>query len=368
MRIPFLLPLMLMAAATLTHAQSSKTAPTWAAQFPGEVAINRVPFQSGRSQQIVDTTGLVQNSAVILGLAYRKAAPKSAVQMTGVTIPGLQIYLGHSPSTVSSPSTNFATNRSGPQTLVFSGSYHLPSLPPSLPTTSFAIGFKFTRAFAYSKSRGNLLIEVVIPNVPGNPTYSVDGAATGGTGYEFGVHGPYPGATGHYFGASGGAPSPGGWFSMVGFVFTTSSPPAFAVAYVGASTQRFGAIPLPFDLTGLGAPGNVLYSSLDLPFPMNVTKNSPAPGFMAMTDLFPIPKHSALLGAHLYAQAIYGLPAANALGLVFSNGFAMRLMTHKPEFSSVVASPSSNAQSGIVGWAPWGGVGGPVVELTGVFN
>jgi hypothetical protein len=90
---------------------------------------------------------------------------------------------------------------------------------------------------------------------------------------------------------------------------------AIAVMVLGVSnTLSGGAIPLPLDLTFLGAPGCSLRVSLD------ATDTVVGAGTTA-TWSFNIPNNPALLGVQLYNQAA-SLDSTNAFGFVMSDAYA----------------------------------------------
>lgn len=86
-----------------------------------------------------------------------------------------------------------------------------------------------------------------------------------------------------------------------------------AVMVLGLSNTVFGAIPLPLDLTGLGAPGCPLRVSLDAT--VAVVGGPSAPWN------FSIPNVATLLGMQLYNQAA-PLSSINAFGFVVSDAYA----------------------------------------------
>jgi hypothetical protein len=81
--------------------------------------------------------------------------------------------------------------------------------------------------------------------------------------------------------------------------------------FVGASSSTWRGIPLPFDLTTLGAPGCSLYASGEILLPV---ANFSGTGYLAL----PIPG-SLFAGTRFHTQSMVVDPTANSLGLVFSN-------------------------------------------------
>jgi len=121
---------------------------------------------------------------------------------------------------------------------------------------------------------------------------------------------------------SAGTPSLGAeslerpWTGSVFSVGIGSLPPGSATAVsLGASNTRWGAASLPFDLTGLGAPGCALYASAEAVMPVtNVAGTA--------TLTLAIPNVPGLAGLTFYNQAFVADPAANPLGVTVSNGGA----------------------------------------------
>jgi F5/8 type C domain len=80
----------------------------------------------------------------------------------------------------------------------------------------------------------------------------------------------------------------------------------------GLSASAFGALPLPFELTPLGAPHCWALTSLDATSLATTTTGT-------LTFPFAIPTTSGTLGTRLFQQAVVYAPATNAFGFVVSN-------------------------------------------------
>ncbi len=92
----------------------------------------------------------------------------------------------------------------------------------------------------------------------------------------------------------------------------------FAVVALGLSRTTSGGTALPFDLSGVGMPGCQLLQSAEV-FGLS-TAPSPNP-FLGLTwTATPLP--ASANGVQVFAQAFSLAPAANALGVVASNGIA----------------------------------------------
>jgi hypothetical protein len=91
-----------------------------------------------------------------------------------------------------------------------------------------------------------------------------------------------------------------------------------AFLLIGASRSRWGSTPLPLDLKPLGASGCRLLVSADLVLLMS--KSGGTASFTAT-----IPNASNLVGLTFFEQGYVLDAGANALGLVVSNGGAIKL-------------------------------------------
>ncbi len=96
--------------------------------------------------------------------------------------------------------------------------------------------------------------------------------------------------------------------------------PSTAMAlFSGISNTKWGAIPLPLDLAGLGASGCKLLVSIDFLFPG--TTNAAGVGSFN----FPVPSDKNLIGGGLFHQVAVLDTKANALHFAFSNGLRVTL-------------------------------------------
>jgi hypothetical protein len=91
-------------------------------------------------------------------------------------------------------------------------------------------------------------------------------------------------------------------------------PSSAAFLFTGASRTAWGAIPLPFELGVLGAPGCRLLVSGD------IVTGHPLDALGAASVSFGIPADTGLLGASIHQQFFVLDGGANALGLATTNG------------------------------------------------
>ncbi|MCB9881468.1 MAG: serine hydrolase [Planctomycetes bacterium] len=89
--------------------------------------------------------------------------------------------------------------------------------------------------------------------------------------------------------------------------------PAVGAFFLGLSNTNYFGLPLPFDMTGLGATGCPMDVSLD--FAVGFASGT---GFATL--VVPIPDDDSLPGQVAYFQAVLLDPLANAAGFVVSNG------------------------------------------------
>jgi hypothetical protein len=198
--------------------------------------------------------------------------------------------------------------------------------------SKFVSTVKFTTPFRFMKQAGRNLIMEVINSSPASVSVGFDAAR--GTAVQaarlFGLSTTATtGTVAHNYGlivrfntqGKGGGPTP--VFdvrdmpqinSVLKFELRQANKSSLALLLVGASKKRWGAIPLPFDLTPAGAAGCSLLTSNDL---IGVTRTN-AMGTASLP--LPLPNDRTLIGALFYGQfAVYD-GVTNPLGWVFSNG------------------------------------------------
>jgi hypothetical protein len=327
-----------------------------------------------RFQVLLSGSSFCQTSASLTAVAFRRDAQINEVE-PGKLVPQLDVFVGHSALTPSTMSTQFATNRSGSQTAVFSGSYNLPTLLPAPPVGSgpFLIQIPFGSPFAYQLASGDLLIELVGPgSASTRDEYFIDAAVIGPEGRytvfgQAGVFGAFeqPTLDIDTFTHPLGQLVPGGTLVTQVYGMNAAYPTVFVYG-VYSTISSFG--PLPFDCTAIGAPGNTFYTSLEAFSPVHVPT-----GFGGTYGTFQnvlIPAAPSLGGATLFHQTAHYDPTANTLGLVLSKGMAITLggNTGTPEVNMMGGPSSNSAQGGFVVGGPSGTYAGPVTELSGTFN
>ncbi len=332
--------------------------------IPGSVATqdgNRsspffAAYAAGRVQLIIERSELCQTLAMINQVALRADA---AVIVPKKTISSVKFTMGYAKTTPSGMNLNFAANRSGTQRVMFNGRLDLPAQVAA--SHPFNIVWKFTKPFQFLSKNGDLLLEWSIPLIFSVGSYHLDThQQTAPTGYAhpFGKNGSF--AAPELYGMS--CPSPnklkvGGSLDLRAGSFRNKYPSFVAV---GFSRQQFGPLPLPLDLSSVGAKGNALYVSLDVFFPLAMTGT---PGRWEVKSSAPIPTDTNLKGLWVYAQTVFLDAKANPFGLVFSEGLSLRL-ANKALVSSHTAHYDDTAPGGHVVYAGTG----HVVEFGGVFQ
>lgn len=360
-----LLPLLLVTVATPPAAAQSETRvvpPMWARADGMAHALFPFHYDKVRAQHLIEGDRFCNQSALLLSVRYRIAGPLSGPK-PAVTIPNLTISLGFTMNSAPSMSANFASNIAGALTTVFSGSYNLPAQLATPPVETFNIECKFDRPFLYTRNQGNLLIEHL---VPGKATFQLDyplldGAAAGIPQANWGTAGSF---------GDNSRPSiylnnvtnvvPGGSVEPINAELTQAYP---TVHIYGFSSDTYGPVPLPFDLTPFGAPGNSLYVSLDLLVP--ITPYASGSKFTAISKL-PIPNSSGLSGSTIFMSSLHLDLTANALGIVCAPALATSVDFLTNSGMNLVYAGDTAQPTGR--FIHQGSNGGPVIQLVGFFN
>ena len=183
---------------------------------------------------------------------------------------------------------------------------------PTVPDNSWAVPFPFDAPFVWPNT--NLSWRA---NIYGNSqnnaifTYPLDafsgsaGVATLGTGCR-----ATNGTANTTHSTSGGAL--GGTLTFTGSSGIASPDPAFLL--LGVSSTMWGAIPLPFDLTSLGATGCNLYTDIVTFVSMVTTPTG------TISYPVPVPLNRSLTGQALLSEFLFMNSGANPLGAVTTNG------------------------------------------------
>ena len=336
---------------------------------PSAATVDHTPYVSspftvdvGRFQHLIRGDALTPSVALIREFAYR-ADQRMGSAAKGRVVPKLTLYAGYSPKTPVTMLPSFASNRSGVQTKLYTGSYRLPTQPRLNGPGPWNLVFKLATPFLYTRSKGNLLLEF---EMPGRVTtlywYPIDAfsGSRGGTMKRFGRAGRLVG--GDSYGVSGLGLymlHPDGR-AMLGIDGLRRNYPVLAA--FGLSNTRYGSLRLPFDLAPLGASGNELSVSLDILLPVALRTDPKGDYYGA--GVLPLPKSG--LPARLYGQALIIDAASNRLGIVTSRGIEFGIDPKPGAPTQCVAAADSTQANGVMG-TRWGGpIGGPVIRLSGI--
>jgi hypothetical protein len=348
---------------SLGLAAQTRVVPPIADGFDGN-SMSPFPFiySTVRTQQVWQAAAIARTAAVIQGFAFRADAPSTPMQAWKMY--ALTVTLGPTSASPATLATNFAANRTAAMTTVFQGDLDLPAqVPPQAPAAPFNVTFKIATPFLYQVVQGNLLMEFA--SAPANPTktgYYADAVGIGGAITLFGSNGrPGGGDTLALVGEKPLGLVPGGSVALTTATILKTYPGAL---FLGSSNRNWNALPLPFDLTGAGAPGNWLYTGIEFLLPHSWQQVN---GRWASTALLSVPNDARLTGATVFAQSFLVDPTANQFGVVFSRGLALGIGSAGDQVSAQVGTHDPLAQDGWYALGT-GAAGGAVVEFAGVFG
>jgi hypothetical protein len=246
----------------------------------------------------------------------------------------VQIKLGYTTFDHHSLSLALDSNfNSGTPTTVLSGTINIPTLTgTNTNPADFAMVVPFTTPWAWAPVSGrNLLIEVVNTSTADVLQY-LDAASAAtvtttrlwsntATGtYAQGVTVDFGLIMGFRMAGAGSAiPVLGAVGRPVinkSFDITLSQakPSSAALLFFGFSNTAWGALPLPFDCTVIGAPGCRILAAGDILF--SIATDATGNGKLT----FPVPNSVNLAGSKFYNQYLVADAGANTLGYAFTNG------------------------------------------------
>jgi hypothetical protein len=293
---------------------------------------NTIPFSqiNYRYQQVLLGSELPA-PAVYNALHFRQGG--SAI--TGGNV-NLKLDIGYTTYDPATLTTTFASNyTSGPLTTVYDGTFSFPALPtPNTNPAAFdKIGVPFNAPWIYTPAAGkNILFEVLnrnttsisaaLDNCSGAPNATTTRLYASGTAAVTGS------ATRNYgivvgFGKAGnGSAVPlltNTGYPLIGtpieIVLSAARKSSVAICPIGSSNTMWGALPLPFDMTVLNAPGCFLRAALDGVL-LGVATDASGNGKFTL----PIPNAVGLVGVKFYNQFLVFDAPANTLGIVVTNG------------------------------------------------
>ncbi|MHC4854670.1 MAG: hypothetical protein ACYTF5_21920, partial [Planctomycetota bacterium] len=331
------------ATATLTcapaEAQNTKVVPASATSTEAP-SNSYFPFvyNNTRVQQVWNGPDVVAGVALINSINFRRDGSGGAFPK--IDIPKIVVSIGHTSVSPLTMSTTFAANITSTMTTLVNGKYSLPAQPTvSSPPAAFNIKYPASKPFIYNRQTGHLIMEWIIGSgaATNKVNYILDAiryildairTTTGGGGNvtPFGSWGKFAGNDPAKWSADANKLVPGGAaaFSLTGFNQAYTSK-----LFVGVSNTIYQGLKLPYDLGNIGAPGNFLYTGLDLILPFTLQKTPSAPSYSANLN-FPLPNDNKLIGLKAYAQTYYGDSKANAAGLVASDALTLTVGSGTP--------------------------------------
>ncbi|MCA8968502.1 MAG: hypothetical protein KDC95_01910 [Planctomycetes bacterium] len=346
--------------AAVGHAQQTRIVPPHVATMDANSAITEFLTLPSRTQQLVRGSEFCTTTATLTEVTFRVDA-RASNAWTATTLNGFEAWLGHAATSVGAVSRDFAKNQSGAMVRVFSGNLQLPAqVNGRWKPQPWNVAIKCSTPFVYTRASGDLLIETNFPWANNSfNMYMIDCHGGTGTGYPYGTGGKIGGNPvgltpidsqshpGGFLGVLGGFPTP---------VIPVTTP---VVVLFGFSDKFFGSIPLPLDLTPLGAPGNSLYVSPDIFVATTMTQ---AGNQLRLDVHLPVPNNPGLDGVSIYAQAAFFDSSINALGIGFSSaiGFRIGLQTTGSQF--LWGNPSGSTGIIVDHYIA------PALKLSGSFN
>lgn len=339
-------------------AQVNKVLPA-SAGLEGTTATPMVgSYGEGRIQQVVDGAALCNTRATLRAIALR-ADGWALRKLAAKSLAKFKLALGYTSVTPQTMQTTFANNRTGAQTVVFSGTLALPAQDDK--TRPFNIVLRFSKLFVYERSKGNLLIELEQPKQGAVAEYPFDAhvqSTSVGSWTPFGPAGtlnasaqPRVSCEAEYLLRPGR--------QAVSLISALRKQYPAAIAW-GFSDRQWGPFQLPLAL-GAAAPGNAVNVSLDVILPLTILQSG---NTFYGRSVLPLPNSNAVLGAKLFTQVILVDGASNQLGLVLTQGLAMHVQAAVQSPMQYVQIRDTNSATGFRGNSGES----LVVEFQGVFQ
>lgn len=270
-------------------------------------------LHDSHTQFLYDTTDIAPAVTTWNSLAVRR--PQGLGNANPVTTTTATIVLAVGPNNSSTATNNFATNLGSTPTTVFSGPLSLPAATnPATWPAPWQTPFPFSTPFIYVAATGSALVVDILQvgNTATTPWYlEATGPDVGTRAENGGAQSTCKFSNGNYNNSLGySSPRLGANWSLT---YSSILPNAIGVGAIGGSGVggTWGGIPLPIDLTSLGAPGCKWSVSAD--FTVNLTASATGSASWAA---IPIPNNPALGGGVFYDHAAFLDPAANSWGVV----------------------------------------------------
>ncbi len=345
--------------ATPCFAQGQRVLPDVAGREGSTAQPTLFSQDAGRIQQVFDGNAVMTTLARITSVSLR-LDDNMVTAAASRTLSGFKLSLGYTSFSPAALTTNFASNRTGAQTLVFDGTLVLPAQTATARPFNIKIPFNKVSVFAYDKALGNLLVEMEAAGTARTDFgYMVDAHAqstTRGFYTSYGTAGKL--STGEFarilvqddFNLR-----PGRSFTISVSALRQNYP---TIAFLGASGSTWGSLSLPLPLDGFGATGNALEVSPDFAFAVPLVQSGQT--YVGSLRL-PIP--STGLDLRIYSQWLFFDPAANAFGAALSPGLCAWVQSSS-QVTQYVYNRDAAAATGSIGDRGEG----LVTALEGVFQ
>ncbi|MCB9918840.1 MAG: S8 family serine peptidase [Planctomycetes bacterium] len=293
-----------------------------------------------RTQCLIDAS-LLPASFAADGLAFRldERAPTTTIRDHSVEI---EVSMGYAPHAARYASTQFASNVKSAQVVFTRRRLKLPNqVQGNSDPRAFDVHVPFDRPFRYvASATQHLLFDATIAGEVNRVYQYVDAVdstnaessglamvhsltANATVGSLFTQYGPVIALTTSslvrtlapvHWGV--GTPNVSRHYSLEFADFPSNT---LVVEFFGFSRTSWNSVPLPFDMTLFNAPGCWLWTGLDLN--VALVASAAGHGCIGLT----VPSDRSIIGAELFSQVAGFDPKANALGMTFTNGVAIRV-------------------------------------------
>ena len=305
-----------------------------------------------RVQLIVDRAQLsALRGSVIRRIAIRRDAATDAKLPKGVRGGWIDLTVRASwtKATPDQPSREFTRNHGRAPTTVYRGAYHVPDATPLGSGRQVASFAKNESAHIVLQtplpwaSSGNLCLEFVArPDAtrPAPGPWFADVVVAAATPRTFFGHSCWRKKTIRSNFLNEDAAIGG---RLVSWALGPETPLALFV--LGASRTSWGPIPLPMDLTSIGAPGCMLYVSQDILIAQQTVRRRPRPYGTGRVEL-QLPFLRGLAGSRLFTQWIFLHRNANKAGLSVTNGASVVVGGAPGLRSAMITADRASAREG----------------------
>jgi len=243
----------------------TKVVPSLYTNQDGNSSFNQLfAYPTCRTQVLYRSGALGNQGGVLLGVNFRADGLNQTQTYSARNWP-IKVEGYTSPLTPRTMNTSFAANRgSGGATTLFNGNLNLPALPPvTLPPAPFVAKVLFTQPFPFTVSQGDILLEFIGSGTGSHLAYRIDGESRPMSA------GGFASMMGMYCRATNGDsfkfyPVETTWvLNGAATVDWKAGGPTVQsmVNWIGLSNSSWGTMPLPFDLTPLGATGCIIYTN-----------------------------------------------------------------------------------------------------------